>query len=152
MRRQQEQRGWAKGGVDGRCQVKVRAVGLHLDVTRWLETQVPYLRGFSNLSQLVTLQNVHPKRIELATKFMREFFEKLAEHKTSERLMRMIRDYTVGFGPKPRLGSNLLINPHVDSEDSLFRNYVNMLGQPDLLPAIPYASEARERKYAKDHD
>lgn len=101
---------------------------------------------------MVTLENVHPKRIELASKFLKEFFDKLAEHKTSGRLMRMIRDYTAGFGPKPRLGSNILINPHMDSEKSLFRNYVTMLGQPELLPEIPFASEAREKKHIKERE
>lgn len=61
----------------------------------------------------MTLQNVHPKRIELASKFVTEFFAKLVEYKTSQKLVRMIRDHTAGFGPKPRLGSNLLINPHM---------------------------------------
>ena len=49
-RRQQAERGMAKGGVGGKCQLKVRAVGLHFEVTRWLEGQTPYLRGFSNLA------------------------------------------------------------------------------------------------------
>lgn len=40
----------AKGSVGGKCQLKVRAVGLHFEVTRWLEGQTPYLRGFSNLA------------------------------------------------------------------------------------------------------
>ena len=111
QRRQQEMKGWAKDlTANKQCEIKIRAVGLHIEVTKWLEKQLPHMKGLQDLSALQTFQNVHPRRIELACNFAVNFFEQLEKYKTSQKLIRLIRDHCSGFGPKPRLGSNLLIN------------------------------------------
>ena len=38
MRRQQEQKGWAKDFTANKmCEIKVRAIGLDFEITKWLE-------------------------------------------------------------------------------------------------------------------
>jgi hypothetical protein len=58
--------------------------------------------------------------VEIAYSFCTEFFELLTEKAINKRLIRLIKDKTVSFGPK-RKGPNLLINKFMKSEESMFQ-------------------------------
>lgn len=58
--------------------------------------------------------------VELAVEFITGFREQLELHKTSKRLIRLIEDRAVCFGPK-RKGPNILLNKYLPRDDSLFQ-------------------------------
>lgn len=58
--------------------------------------------------------------VEVASNFCKDFFEILSQKATNKRLIRLIRDKAVCFGPK-RKGPNLLINKFIRREESFFQ-------------------------------
>lgn len=73
-------------------------------------------------------------KLASAKRFVKTFFQILAEQKTSQKLIRYIRDHTSCFGPK-RLGSNLLINKFSDKSKSFFQVIQSLVGEK-ILPEL----------------
>jgi len=58
--------------------------------------------------------------VEIAFKFAQDFKQQLINHGTNKRLLRMIEEKTLSFGPK-RKGPNILINKYLRKKDSFFQ-------------------------------
>jgi hypothetical protein len=59
-------------------------------------------------------------------KFFDEFEGLMVEHEVSNKIIRVVKNHLVCFGPK-RCGPNLLMNHLIDPEDSLFQWLNKML-------------------------
>ena len=130
-----EQKGWSKESTQNKlCEFKVRAISLDFSIAQWLDKNLKFggLKDCFEISQLTQKQNIPPKKLNNAKKFVIEFFEMLKEQKQNQKLIRYIRDYTACFGPK-RIGSNILINKFNDSSQSMFQRFQAIIGE-DILP------------------
>ena len=98
----------------------MRAVGLDFEMTKWLEKEhkniqiANYVKESRNDGDVVTKE-----QIEIAMKFIEEFKQKLIESKTRLKLIRLIEEKMVCFGPKKK-GPNILINKYIDKSESFF--------------------------------
>lgn len=77
-----EQKGWSKESTQNKiCQFKLRAIGLDFSIAWWLEKNLKFngLKDCFEISQLTQKQNIPPKKLKNAKKFVLEFFERLKE-------------------------------------------------------------------------
>lgn len=65
-----------------KCSIKVRAVGLNFEVTKWLEKQSKAINAAYHLVEGMYEGEPKKEEVEMAIKFWKEFKEKLHEHKT----------------------------------------------------------------------
>ena len=129
------------------CRLKVRAVGLDQEITKWLEKNMRGMRDCFEITQAASLQSVHKLKAECAKKFITSFVEKLQELKVSQKLQRYIFDHLMCFGPK-RLGTNMLINKLNNVENSMLRTVEKILGEK-LIP-VSTLEQGKQNKIEKE--
>lgn len=151
MSKMNENKGWAQDSTANKlCKLKIRAVGLDFEICKWIEKNMLGLRDCLELSTKPDIANFNQKKLQNAKNFVSEFFVVLKKHKTSSKLMGLIRDHTSCFGPR-RLGSNILINKFNEKRNSFFHTLQNLIGE-DILPAMENESEQRLLRMQKEYE
>mmetsp|Transcript_39574 Transcript_39574/g.60490 ORF Transcript_39574/g.60490 Transcript_39574/m.60490 type:complete len:123 (+) Transcript_39574:2242-2610(+) len=120
MSKMKMQKGWATDYISNKtCKIKVRAVGLDYKICNWLEKNARGLKDCVDLVLAQTTEKLPPARVDNAKQFVFNFFDCLHEHKTSRKIIQLIKDYASCLGPR-RMGSNILINKFNEKSKSFF--------------------------------
>mmetsp|Transcript_2734 Transcript_2734/g.4662 ORF Transcript_2734/g.4662 Transcript_2734/m.4662 type:complete len:439 (+) Transcript_2734:1501-2817(+) len=148
-RKLNEVKGWFRDSTSNKCcHLKMRALGLEDEVSRFIEKNG---RGLRNCYEIIMANEslaVPPQRKELALEFTQAFFKCLKENQTSSRLQLLIKNHSSVFGPK-RLGTNILINKFLEKEKSLFMHLLRRLGCESSALFPPFLIEYEQEREAK---
>eukprot|EP01022_Parablepharisma_sp_SALTPOND_P021377 TRINITY_DN41897_c9_g1_i1.p1 TRINITY_DN41897_c9_g1~~TRINITY_DN41897_c9_g1_i1.p1 ORF type:complete len:1052 (-),score=124.97 TRINITY_DN41897_c9_g1_i1:19009-22164(-) len=102
---------------NGRCRIFIRAIGLDFGVTKWLENK-------RNVLKQIAAQKLTAEQLK---EFVKQFKGTLEAHSTPRKIINLILNYLLSFGPK-KYGPNMVISPFLQASQSLL--FVPSEGSP----------------------